>query len=166
MSVKQHKKHSFRKLDTGVITVSSSRNSKSDKSGEWIEKRISKEGHNFTKRVVVKDNFYEISSALTDMISHENPHAVIITGGTGLSRDDITIETVSPLFSKTLTGFSTAFTCLSIEEIDSAAIMSRATAGIINNTAVFCIPGSIKACKLACKALIFPELEHIIHHIR
>ncbi|MGM0417797.1 MAG: MogA/MoaB family molybdenum cofactor biosynthesis protein [Thermodesulfobacteriota bacterium] len=166
MSTKEHKKKAPKKLDISIITVSSTRDLKTDKTGQWIEKRIKKEGHVLKNRSVVKDNFFEISSTLTDMISYDNPHAIIISGGTGISRDDITIETVSPLFSKELTGFSTAFTSLSLEQIDSAAIMSRASAGIINQTAVFCIPGSIKACKLACKALIFPELEHIIHHIR
>lgn len=166
MSTKEHKKHARKTLDVSIITVSSSRNSKTDKSGEWMEKRIKKEGHIFKTRMVVKDDFFEISAAVTDLTNHERPHVIIITGGTGLSRDDITIETVSPLFSKVLTGFATAFTCLSLEQIDSAAIMSRATAGIIKDSVVFCIPGSLKACKLACKALIFPEIEHIIHHIR
>lgn len=166
MSTKEHKKHAPKKLDISIITVSSSRDSKSDKSGKWMEKRIKREGHIFKKRLVVKDDFFEISSAVTDLTNNERPHGIIITGGTGLSRDDITIETITPLFSKELTGFSAAFTCLSLEQIDSAAIMSRATAGVIKDTIVFCIPGSINACKLACKALIFPEIEHIIHHIR
>lgn len=166
MGLKQHKEHAPKKLNIAIVTVSSSRNPKTDKSGHWMEKRIKKEGHTFLKRVVVKDKFHEISTAVTDLLFYDKPDGIIVTGGTGLSKDDITIETLSPLFSKELTGFATAFTCMSIEDIDSAAIMSRSTAGIINETVVFCIPGSLNACKLACKAIIFPEIEHIIHHIR
>jgi len=154
------------KFKIAVITVSSTRDMKSDKSGQWIEKHIKREGHIPTIRLIVKDNFTEISSAVTSLINQEDPpNCIIMTGGTGLSRDDITIETVSSLFRKELTAFGPAFTSLSLEDIDSAAIMSRSTAGIIRNTIVFCLPGSINACKLACKILIFPEIEHILYHI-
>ena len=89
-----------------------------------------------------------------------------MSGGTGISPKDVTIEAVRPLFSKELTGFGPIFAQLSFEQIDSAAILSRATAGIIKNSVVFCMPGSIKACKLACNELIFPELGHLIKHIK
>jgi molybdenum cofactor biosynthesis protein B len=89
-----------------------------------------------------------------------------MTGGTGISPKDVTIEAVRPLFEKELTAFGTLFTQLSFEEIDSAAILSRATAGIIKQTMIFCMPGSIKACKLACNSLIFPELGHLLKHIK
>ncbi len=72
---------------------------------------------------------------------------------------------VKPLFEKELTGFGPVFAQLSFEEIDSAAILSRATAGVVGQTVLFCIPGSFKACKLACKALIFPELGHLVKHL-
>jgi molybdenum cofactor biosynthesis protein B len=88
-----------------------------------------------------------------------------MTGGTGISYRDVTIEAVKPLFQKELTAFAALFAHLSYEEIDSGAIMSRAAAGLIGKTAVFCMPGSLKACKLACKALIFPELGHIVKHV-
>lgn len=166
MSTKLHKKHAPKKLDISIVTVTSTRNTKTDKSGQWIEKRIKKEGHVFKKRIIAKDNFTEISTAVTELTDYERSDVIIVTGGTGLSRDDITIETVSPLFSKELTAFSAAFTNLSLDDIDSAAILSRACAGIVRQSVVFCIPGSLNACKLACKALIFPEIEHIIHHIR
>ena len=89
-----------------------------------------------------------------------------MTGGSGISPKDVTIEAVKPLFEKELTAFGVLFAQLSFEEIDSAAILSRATAGIANNSIIFCMPGSIKACKLACKNLIFPELGHILKHIK
>jgi molybdenum cofactor biosynthesis protein B len=75
------------------------------------------------------------------------------------------VEAVTPMFRKTLPGFSTIFTMLSFEEIDTAAMISRSTAGIVNDTVVFCLPGSLKACQLACKSIIFPEIGHLVKHI-
>jgi molybdenum cofactor biosynthesis protein B len=89
-----------------------------------------------------------------------------MSGGTGITKKDVTIEAVNPLFSKELSAFGPLFAKLSMEEIDSAAIMSRATAGVIDSTVVFCMPGSLNACKLACSKLIFPELGHLVKHVQ
>ena len=89
-----------------------------------------------------------------------------MTGGTGITKKDVTIEAVSPLFVKELTAFGPLFAQLSMAEINSAAIMSRATAGVIGDTVVFCMPGSLNACKLACSKLIFPELGHLVKHVQ
>jgi molybdenum cofactor biosynthesis protein B len=91
--------------------------------------------------------------------------ALLITGGTGITSTDVTIEAIRPLFAKEMTAFGAIFAQLSYEAIDSAALLSRAAAGVIGSTAVFCMPGSKKACQLACKALIFPELGHVVGHI-
>jgi molybdenum cofactor biosynthesis protein B len=88
-----------------------------------------------------------------------------MTGGTGITKKDVTIEAVTPLLTKELTGFGPLFAQLSFEEIGSAAFLSRATAGVIVDTVVFCIPGSLNACKLACRELIFPELGHLVKHV-
>ncbi|MDY0131844.1 MAG: molybdopterin-binding protein [Desulforegulaceae bacterium] len=165
MGLKTYIKKPFKKLDIAVVVISSSKNKK-HRSGNWIEKRIKKEGHNLLKRITVKNNFSEISTAVTNLIFYENPHCIITTGGTGLGRNDITIETISPLFTKEITGFSSAFTSIRLEQIDSPAILSRAKAGIAGKTVIFCLPKSVGACKLASKALIFPELEHIVNNIR
>lgn len=109
-------------------------------------------------------------TAIRELLDHVTgkiaPNVVIMTGGTGISPKDVTIEAMRPFFEKELTAFSALFAQLSYEEIDSAAILSRATAGIWRNTMIFCIPGSLKACKLACNALILPELGHLIKHIK
>jgi molybdenum cofactor biosynthesis protein B len=89
----------------------------------------------------------------------------LVNGGTGISSGDVTIEALRPLFQKEMTAFGILFAQLSFEEIDSAAILSRAAAGIIGSTAVFCMPGSLAACKLACKNLVFPELGHVAKHL-
>lgn len=115
---------------------------------------------------VLPDDADAIIAALGHIIERIGPHAVIMTGGTGISPKDVTIEAVQPLFDKELTAFGPVFAQLSFEQIDSAAILSRTTAGVITGTVIFCIPGSLNACKLACSNLIFPELGHLIKHAK
>jgi molybdopterin adenylyltransferase len=166
MSTHEHKKQAVRNLRIAVLSVSTTRKLSDDKSGAWIKKQAKKEGHEVVIHQVVTDDITAIQTLLTHVASKITPHAVIFTGGTGISPKDVTIEAVQPFFDKTLTAFSPVFAQLSFEEIDSAAIGSRATAGIFNNILVFCIPGSLKACKLACNALIFPELGHLVKHMK
>lgn len=165
MGTKTHKREAPKSIRISIISVSSTRSIADDNSGQWIKKRAIKEGHTVVGHLVVKDVKRDIVQAINDQITQDGTQAIIVTGGTGISSQDLTIEAVSPLFEKELLAFGPVFAQLSFEQIDSAAIMSRATAGIIGDTAVFCIPGSIKACKLACKALIYPELGHVIKHI-
>jgi len=165
MSTGEHKKSAPRKVTLGILTVSTTRTLDTDKSGKWISKQAGKEGHRVLYHEVVPDDAAAISKTLLDRIREQGPQAVILTGGTGISHQDVTIEAVRPLLKKELTGFGPLFAQLSFEQIDSAAILSRATAGIIGNTVVFCIPGSLAACKLACEALIFPEVGHLVRHL-
>ncbi|MDX2439869.1 MAG: molybdenum cofactor biosynthesis protein B [Desulfobacterales bacterium] len=165
MSSKAHKKNAPRAVKTGIITVSTTRSLKDDKSGLWISKRAKREGHEVVFHQVITDEIEIITRTVMDVIRDLSPQALLVTGGTGISSKDVTIEAVRPLFTKELTSFGPIFAQLSFEQIDSAAILSRATAGVIEKTILFCMPGSINACKLACKAIIFPELGHLVHHI-
>jgi molybdopterin adenylyltransferase len=165
MGLKKHKASAPKELDVGVITVSSTRSITEDKSGQWISKRVKKEGHTLVLHRVVPDEAETITQILHEAIRDYGAQAILVTGGTGISNKDVTIEAVRPFFKKELTAFGPLFAQLSFEQIDSAALLSRATAGVIGTTIVFCMPGSLKACKLACKALIFPELGHIVKHI-
>jgi len=165
MGTKEHKKYAPRTLKIAIISVSNTRTIAEDESGLWMKKRSEKEGHTVSFHRVVLDEKTSIVTALSDAINQSGAQVVLLTGGTGLSNKDVTIEAISPLFQKELTAFGPVFAQLSFEEIDSAAIVSRATAGIIDSVVVFCIPGSLKACKLASKALIFPEIGHIVKHI-
>jgi len=166
MGKKEHVKDAPARLTFGIVTVSTSRSIAEDKSGQWMKKRAQKEGHEVLFHQVVIDNAELIVRMVSETIENLSPHILLITGGTGLSPADVTIEAVRPLFSKELTAFGALFAQLSFEEIDAAAILSRATAGVIHNTTVFCLPGSLNACKLACKMLIFPEADHIVAHVR
>jgi molybdenum cofactor biosynthesis protein B len=161
----EHKKNALKKLRVGIITVSTTRSLTDDKSGRWMKKRAEKEGHEVIIHRVIKDDASMIAETVRQVITDMAPDMLLVTGGTGLNPTDVTIEAIRPLFAKELTAFGTVFAVLSFEEIDSAAILSRATAGIISKTSVFCIPGSLGACKLACKALIFPEAGHIAAHV-
>ena len=165
MGSKKHKANAPKNLNVGIITVSSTRSMKEDKSGQWISKQVKKEGHNLVLHRVVPDETETITQTVHETISDYGAQVVLVTGGTGISNKDVTIEAVRPFFKKELTAFGPLFAQLSFEQIDSAALLSRATAGVIEKTIVFCMPGSLKACKLACKALILPELGHIVKHI-
>ncbi len=166
MSTLLHKKNLPKDIKIAVISVSTTRKLSEDKSGAWIKKQARKEGYEVIIHQVVTDDIQAITELTEHVLQKICPDAIIMTGGTGLSPKDVTIEAVKPRFEKELTAFGVLFAQLSFEEIDSAAILSRATAGIISNTIIFCMPGSIKACKLACKNLIFPELGHILKHIK
>ena len=166
MSIREHKKIAPKKVNIGIITVSSTRTFEDDKSGQWISKRARKEGHYVVFYQVIPDKIEAITGMILEAINDHNPQVLLLTGGTGISSSDVTIEAVLPMFEKELTAFAPLFAQLSFEKIDSAALLSRATAGIINKTILFCIPGSLKACKLACKHIIFPELGHLVKHAR
>ncbi|MEJ2640728.1 MAG: molybdenum cofactor biosynthesis protein MoaB [Desulfosarcinaceae bacterium] len=164
MGTQAHKARGPRTVSLGILSISTTRSLADDASGLWIAKRARKLGHTVVDHQVITDAVVPIRSFLLALLA-KSPQAVLITGGTGISPRDVTIEAVQPLFVKRLSAFGTLFAQLSFEEIDSAAIMSRAAAGIIGSSVVFCMPGSLKACKLACNQLIFPELGHIVAHL-
>jgi len=165
MGTKEHKAKVPENIRVGVITVSSTRSLSDDKSGQWISKQARKEGNEVVLHQVIPDEAVTISRTVVAAIQDHAPQVLILTGGTGISAQDVTIEAVRPYFDKELTAFATLFTLLSFEEIDSAAILSRASAGLVGRTVIFCIPGSLKACQLACKNLIFPEMGHLVKHV-
>ena len=165
MGIRAHRSQAPKSLRIAVLTVSSTRRLADDKSGHWLKKRAQKKQrvvfHN-----VVSDNKEVIEYTVRSVIEEHNPHAIIVTGGTGVSPRDVTIEALQPMFTKELTAFGPLFAQLSFERIESAAILSRATAGVVEQTLVFCIPGSLDACKLAWKELISPELGHLTKHLQ
>lgn len=160
----EHRANTAGSLDVAVLSISTTRSLETDESGLWIAQRAAEAGHRVVAHEVVTDAVDAIRRRLRGIITTHSPHALITTGGTGISPRDVTIEAVKPLFSKELTAFPTLFAHLSYAEIGAAALLSRAAAGIIGGTVVFNIPGSLNACRLACTELIFPELGHLIRH--
>lgn len=164
-TTKEHKRHAPKSVNIGIVTVSSTRTIEDDDSGRVIKEMALDSGHKVVAHMVVKDDRNTIQKALIHLIKRDKVEAVIINGGTGVSNNDITIEAVRSFFEKELTSFNPLFSYLSFKEIGSAAMLSRSTAGVYKNCPIFCIPGSPKACKLVMKALIIPELGHILHHL-
>ena len=166
MGVHEHKKQAPRSVTLGIISVSTTRALIDDTSGQWIREQAEEKGHKVVFHQVIPDDVAKITALLKEKIRESKPQVILMSGGTGITKKDVTIEAVSPLFNKELSAFGPLLAKLSMEEINSAAIMSRATAGVIGNTVVFCMPGSLNACKLACSKLIFPELGHLVKHIQ
>ena len=165
MGTHEHKKQAPQKVSLGIITVSTTRALADDGSGNWISEQAGKEGHEVVYHQVVTDDAELIAATVRDVIQNERPQVILMNGGTGITKRDVTIEAVNPMFTKTLTGFGPLFAKLSFDEIGSAAFLSRATAGVVDDTVLFCMPGSLNACKLACRELIFPELGHLVKHV-
>ena len=165
MGTHEHKKHAPRTVSIGIITVSTTRSLADDASGNWIREQAQEHGHEVVYHQVITDDAGLIAATVREVIQNPRPQVILTNGGTGITKTDVTIEAVNPLFSKILTGFGPLFAKLSFDEIGSAAYLSRATAGVIQDTVVFCMPGSLNACKLACRELIFPELGHLVKHV-
>ncbi len=161
----EHQKKSLHHLKIAIVSMSDTRSLSEDKSGLRIAQQAKNSGHEIVFHAVIPDDRDRIVETVREVIRKYSPHALLMTGGTGVSPKDLTIEAVRPLFDKELTAFATLFAELSFQEIGASALLSRATAGIIGKTIVFCMPGSLNACQLACNKLIFPELGHIAGHI-
>jgi molybdopterin adenylyltransferase len=151
-------------ITTGVITVSSSRNIETDSSGKIITTTLSQAGYPVDFYVIVPDRIEAIRDAMINGLNQCD--CLVLNGGTGLTSDDCTIEAIEPLYEKKIDGFGELFRMKSYEEIGSAAMLSRASAGIIRKHVVFCIPGSNAAVTLAMSSLIIPEIRHILTHAK
>lgn len=163
MSVESHRAAaSDLSVPVQVLVVSSTRSEKTDRSGARIVELLGEAGHTALGRVVVDDDVEAIRSALTAAVSEGKAKAVILTGGTGLAPRDLTPEAVEPLFTRKLPGFGELFRMLSHQQVGSAAMLSRATGGVIGGVLVFALPGSVASCELAMQALILPELRHLV----
>lgn len=145
----------------GVITASDTRDESSDESGRLIRQLLEAEGHRVAHYEILPDTPELIAAAVRDGL--RGLDGVIINGGTGIAPRDSTIEAIRPLIEKELEGFGELFRALSFQEIGSAAILSRAMAGISGGKILVALPGSTNACRLAMEKLLLPELGHIAH---
>lgn len=146
-------------LNIAVLTVSDTRTADTDTSGQFLEDALLEAGHRLADRTIVIDDIYQIRARLSAWIADSTVHAILVTGGTGFSGRDSTPEAVLPLFDKTIEGFGEVFRVLSLQEIGSSTVQSRAIAGLANRTAVFCMPGSTGACKTAWSGVIKDQLD-------
>ena len=150
----------FVPLNIAVLTVSDTRKLESDRSGDTLEKRLLDAGHVLAARSIVKDDRDEIQNQIKSWTNDAGVDIIISTGGTGFTGRDITPESIEPMFDKRMDGFSIIFQKISYEKIGTSTIQSRATAGLIGNTFVFCLPGSPGACKDAWDGILLAQLDY------
>ncbi|KUO41504.1 MAG: hypothetical protein AVW06_01360 [Hadesarchaea archaeon DG-33-1] len=166
----EHRKGAPSRLKIAVLTVSDSRSAamRDDKdediSGKQVEQRLHDAGHMST-RIIVPDEAEQILAAMKKFIADQRIDAVITVGGTGITKRDVTIETLRPLFEKELLGFGEILRHLGYQKVGGPAILTRATAGLIERKPVFCLPGAPNAVEVAMD-LILPELGHLVKHAR
>lgn len=167
MSNQEHKMAAPKTVNCKVITVSDTRDMITDKSGKQMIELLESAGHKIVEYVIVKDETIPIKEEILKGCDREEIDAILINGGTGIAKRDVTIETIQNLLDKEIVGFGELFRMLSyLEDIGSAAILSRAIAGVIKNKAVFSTPGSSGAVKLAMNKLILPEIGHVVREIK
>lgn len=169
----KHKAEAPKSLNFAVITCSTSRHREyvetgrlNDETGDMVIRVLRENGHKMTMRIIVSDDKEQIQKAIMRALKSRKVDAIITCGGTGLSPRDITIEAIRPLLEKEIPGFGEIFRMISYREIGSAAVMTRATAGVAGGKAIFCLPGSPQSALLALKEIILPEVGHIIKHAR
>ena len=155
-----HKTHSV-SLGCVVVTCSDTRTKDTDTSGKLICHLLKQQGHSINQSHLIKDEPEDITQLLQETCQQPNNQIIIINGGTGISRRDSTFEAVDQFLQKRLDGFGELFRYLSYKDIGSAAMLSRATAGIYEHMVIFSIPGSQGAVQLAMEQLILPEIGHI-----
>jgi molybdenum cofactor biosynthesis protein B len=166
MSVSEHKKEAPKFISCMIITVSDTRDESTDKSGQLIRSLLTEAGHNVTRYEIVKDEKTDISRAIVSGLEAASVKAILLNGGTGIARRDVTYEVVESMLDKELPGFGEIFRMLSYtDDIGSAAILSRAIAGVCQDKAIFSMPGSSGAVRLAMNKLIVPEIAHIMREI-
>jgi molybdenum cofactor biosynthesis protein B len=164
VSVGEHRKTSVTNVRCAVITVSDTRAHEADVSGRAIVELLEGAGHVVARRQILRDEPGDVRDAILANVGDVD--AIVTTGGTGITSRDSTYEAVASIFEKQLDGFGELFRMLSYEEIGSAAMMTRATAGIARGTAIFLLPGSEHAVRLGMTKLILPELGHVVRELR
>jgi molybdenum cofactor biosynthesis protein B len=162
----QHRRAAPAVLGFAVLTVSDSRAEADDVSGHAIREMISGAGHRLVDSTLVRDDVAAIRDAARRLLMAPEVDVVVTTGGTGFSPRDVTLDALGPLLDQRIDGFGELFRMLSYSQVGAAAMLSRAAAGLIGTRALFLLPGSPKAVKLAMEALILPEAAHLLGQAR
>jgi molybdenum cofactor biosynthesis protein B len=150
----------FLPVGIGVLTISDTRSPADDRSGDTLAERITAAGHRLAARAIVPDDIPAIRAQVQAFVADPAIDAVITTGGTGFTGRDVTPEALEPLFDKRMDGFSFMFHQISAAKIGSSTVQSRATAGLIGTTFVFCLPGSPGACKDGWDGILALQLDY------
>ena len=161
-SAQEHREKSPTNIGCAVVTVSDSRTLENDSSGLEIVKMLEASSHTVIERVLIPDEPTEMKELVKRLVQQSEVQAILLTGGTGITARDQTPDTLSELLTKVLPGYGELLRTLSYQEIGSAAMMSRAMGGLIDQTVVLTMPGSTAAVRLAMEKLILPELGHLV----
>jgi molybdopterin adenylyltransferase len=153
----------FMPAGIAVITISDTRTTTDDKSGDTLATRVTESGHKLVERLIVKDEVRQIRSAIRRIVKREDIDVIITTGGTGLTGRDVTIEALRPLFDKEIEGFGVVFHMISFQKIKTSTMQSRATAGVVASKYVFCLPGSPSACRDGWDEILVHQLDYRHH---
>jgi molybdenum cofactor biosynthesis protein B len=165
MGHEEHRREAPRSLQFFVVTASDTRGEAEDESGAWLRAAIASAGHALAGYRLVKDEPAELRRAL-DEAAAAGAEVVVVNGGTGIAGRDRTYEAVAAVLEKRIDGFGELFRALSYAEIGAAAMLSRAVAGVWGGRAVFSVPGSKAAVRLAWERLIGPEAGHVVRELR
>jgi len=149
----------FIPLQLTVLTVSDTRTRANDSSGDYLERALCTAGHRLAARELVRDDIYRMRAIVAQWIADDGVDGVLVTGGTGFTGRDSTPEALRPLLDKEMPGFGEMFRAVSIAEIGTASLQSRAFAGLANGTFVFALPGSTSACKTAWENILQAQLD-------
>jgi molybdenum cofactor biosynthesis protein B len=158
----EHKRAAPKSIRCFVLTISDTRTEETDASGRAIVSLLTGAGHTIAGKTIVKDDAALVRNSIERQLATSEVQAVITTGGTGITSRDSTYEAVTALLEKRLDGFGELFRMLSFNEIGSAAIMSRAVAGLAAGKIIVSLPGSESAVRLAMERLLLPELGHLV----
>lgn len=161
-----HREQAKPSIPCGVITVSDTRTEETDKSGQLIRRMLEAEGHQTQAYHIIKDEPSLIRPLLMELLAREDLDALIVNGGTGVAKRDVTFDVIQSIVDKPLPGFGELFRMFSYDEIGSAAMMSRAMAGTVAEKVIFSMPGSSGAVRLAMEKLVLPEMGHIVYELK
>lgn len=146
-------------LGAAVLTISDTRTIDNDTSGQYLVDQLQHAGHALLDRKIVIDDIYQIRATVSTWIADPKVQVILTTGGTGFSGRDSTPEALAPLFDKCIEGFGEVFRALSLQEIGSSTVQSRALGGMANKTVIFCMPGSTGACRTAWDGILRDQLD-------
>jgi len=166
MSYLKHREEAPKNLAFAIVTISDSRTLETDDSGNIAYRILVSNGYDVVERILIPNNVSKIRRSIGSLIKDKRVDVIITIGGTGLSKKDLTVETVSKMVEKKIDGFGELFRAISYSEIGVSAMLSRAFGGVASGKIILCLPGSQNAVELAIRKLILPEIRHMVREAR
>jgi molybdenum cofactor biosynthesis protein B len=166
LSLADHRREAPARLGFGVLTISDTRDEAADRGGAYLVEAVARAGHRLAWRGLVRDEAEDIARAVREAVAQAGVDLLLTTGGTGIAPRDVTVPTLERMFEGAIPGFGELFRWLSYQEIGSAAMLSRAAAGLVGGKVVLALPGSPKALRLALEKLVLPEAGHLVAQAR